>query len=405
MRAALLTVPVVLLAACATPAERPRAAPPRAVQAPLPEAFAAAEVLDVVELEALPADPSALPSKRFPVVPQRTVRLNDRDANAQLGTRSEITVRAASTATELAVYLEWADVSETLLDTGETNSFGDAVAVQLPQRFGEGVRLPYIGMGDSEQWVDVYMARATTAGVQENRYVAAGFGSLTRAPALKARMTLRHAGGRWHAAIVRPLADTQRTLEHGLVPIAFAIWDGTRAERGGNKSLSSWKFLRLPRYPVSAAYVAEVSWGYADGDAPGDPAKGKEQFGVLCLACHRSPDYPFAVEGMAPDLADVGAIALPAYLRQSIRQPSGVVMHHLNPNRAYDPSAGPDPNRAFPNNSALDWYAVLDPGQEISKMPELPDLSEEDVLHLVAYLRTLDGRARAATVTEGRSTR
>jgi hypothetical protein len=86
---------------------------------------------------------------------------------------------------------------------------------------------------------------------------AIGFGTLT--PQTVAGQNVRGASeyrdGVWRVVMSRPLDDGDRNdavLRHGssAVSIAFAIWDGSRGDRNGQKSVSTWLALALPGAPV-----------------------------------------------------------------------------------------------------------------------------------------------------------
>jgi len=56
-----------------------------------------------------------------------------------------------------------------------------------------------------------------------------------------------------------PRAQGAFTFEAGdTVPFAFAAWDGSRDERGGEKAVSTWYFLSLERPVARAAYLAPL---------------------------------------------------------------------------------------------------------------------------------------------------
>lgn len=378
------------------------AAPARAADG---DAFVAGEVLSVVEVkEALPADATAAVWSRLPaaavlVAPQSTIRLNDRAVNEKLAglPLREVTVRAAENGASLALVLEWADDSEDRARSDETMVFGDSVALQFPLRFGAGQRLPYIGMGDDAMPVVLYHQRAMEDGVRTREAVAAGFGSGTRANLGGLPPALRYdaAARRWRAVFVRPLATPDHDLKKGLIPFAVAVWDGQKHERGGNKALSPWKFLRIARLPLEPAYLAEVSWGYAASDL-GDPARGKLVAESVCIACHHLPGKAFALPGMAPDLSRLGAVASPAYIKQSIVEPSAILVPNPNVNQHYARAGAADKNGAFPNNEQFIWFMRDPAGNKVSRMPPFNALPKEDVLGLVAFLKTLGGRPEGA---------
>jgi complex iron-sulfur molybdoenzyme family reductase subunit gamma len=361
------------------------------------DAFFASEVLDAAALKQAPRDAAdaawqGAPAKSFLVVPQRTVRLHDRRANEVAeapGGKADVSVRAALVGGELVLRLEWRDAAREVVRDDEVNVFADSAAVQVPQRFGPGVRLPAISMGDGDAPVRLWLLRAVQSGAVQSELVAAGFGSSTRGaapqPAPRA-MSYDEAAKAWRAMFRVPVAANAA----GLVPVAFALWDGARHERSGNKRLSAWKFVRLPGRPLDAAYVKELAWGYAPGDL-GDAARGKQLAETMCIACHRLPGKAFAPVGLAPMLEDIGAIATPGYLRDSIVKPSEVVLHAPNPNQHYDKNAARDPNGAYPNQEAFKWGTQGPDGKWVSKMPPYAAFTPEQVGDLVAFLRTLQG--------------
>jgi complex iron-sulfur molybdoenzyme family reductase subunit gamma len=396
-----------------------------------PAARAAEDPLaaDTVEVAPVPgplsADPGAAywgaaPPREVAVLPQRTVRLHDRKANEALaaaGPRT-VSVRAVADGRDVAVLLEWADPTEDRAGRApgqpdeaapgraggsggasrsrpsqhdsETDAYADAAALQLPLQFGAGKRLPYVGMGDDEMKVAVHLQRAAAAGTVAREAVASGFGSLTRADLGGAKVAMRHdpARGVWRAVFVRPLAAAGVDLRRGLVPFAVAVWDGARAERGGNKALSGWKLLRLRGFPVEAAYTAELSRGRGP-DERGDPARGERLVLSMCTGCHAVGERRSARPGIAPDLTGIGAVATPAYLRQSIVEPSAVVVPGPSPGQHQDRARAPGVTGAFPASDAFTWHRPGPGGKKVSKMPAYAGMAEPDLRAMVAYLATL----------------
>mgnify|MGYP001302384375 CR=1 FL=1 len=319
---------------------------------------------------------------------QRTVRLNDREANALLEQpgAGEITVRAAATAGELTVQVDWPDATRDLPPADEVNQYADAVALEIPVEFGAGKRLPYVGMGDAKSPVRLWQQRATSSGSAGMSFIAAGFGSLTRTGPTPASMRYDERTSRWSASFKVPRP------KQALVPVAFAIWDGARKERGGYKQLSGWAFVKLPAPAVDAKYLSEVSWGF--GPEPiGNAAAGKPLAEAVCSVCHHLPGKRGVPQGLAPDLSDVGAIALPAYLRDSLVDPSGVVVHHLHLDRRYDKSGERDVNGAYPPAQGFAWAVEGDAGTA-SRMPSFSGFNEQQVRDIVAFLLTLQGESR-----------
>jgi complex iron-sulfur molybdoenzyme family reductase subunit gamma len=390
MRAAMLHLVALLLA------------PAAVLAAPPPGTPLAGETVEVRALPApLPSDPAAalwdgLPALPVLAAPQRTIRLHDKAANAALAAAAprRLEVRAATDGQDLAVVLDWDDDSEDRAGDDLTDRYGDAAALQLPLRFGAGVRLPYAGMGDDEQRVAVFLERASPAGTSLRSAVGNGFGTLTRADLGPLRGALRYDRSRrsWRALFVRPLAAAGLDLRHGLVPFAVAAWDGAARERGGNKALSGWKFLRLPGQPLDEAYLAEQAWGHRAGDL-GDPGRGRALFESGCAICHATAVHHDAAPGLAPDLSSIGLIATPGYLRDSIRAPSAVIVPNPNP-RQHQDRAGRDPRLPWPVDEGFVWFQREPDGRKTSTMP-VSGSPPQEVADLVAYLMTLGAAAPA----------
>lgn len=360
------------------------------------EAFLKAEAVDAAAVGKLPAAPSdpawgAVTGRAFRITPQRTLRLNDRKSNDVLAAGpgvGELRVKAAVAGQQLALLLEWDDAAKEVVREDEVNVFADSIAVEVPETPGPGLRLPAISMGDPEQHVRVSLLRATKGGALASEFTAAGFGSLTRQAPAAPSTALQYddAARRWRAFVTLPLeAGTP-----GLLPIAFAVWDGARGERAGYKRLTAWHFVRLPNRPIDPAWLKELAFGYFPGDL-GDPAKGRVLAEAICVACHHLPGKALAPVGLAPNLQAVGAIATRGYLRDSIRAPSTVILHGPNPNQHYSPTEPKDKNGAYPNVDSYQWSAPPHTdGKPTSKMPPM-QFPPEQLADLIAFLVTLDG--------------
>jgi complex iron-sulfur molybdoenzyme family reductase subunit gamma len=345
-----------------------------------------------------------VPATLVPLAPQAAITLNDHDAHARRSDPAPgvIVVRAVAGKTELAVLLEWNDATEDRF-TGETDSFADSAALEVPLAFGAGKRLPYIGMGDASAPVLLHMVRATAHGPPQTRdVVAAGFGSGVRAPAvtwMKSAIVYRAKHEAWRALFVRPLVTKEHSIDAGLVPMAFAVWDGARDQRGGHKLLSPWRVLRLPERAIDPAYVDDLAFGYHDGDI-GDASRGKGFVEAVCVSCHRIGDKAFAPVDLAPDLTNVGVLSTYGYLRDSMLTPSLVLVPNLNANRHQNRGAPPDAHGAWPN-ATLGAFAVPDAsGQPQSMMPAFANLPREQLADVLAYLKTL-GRSSTSPTPAG----
>ncbi len=360
--------------------------------------FFDSEVLDAERVKAdISEDPNApfwvsRKSRFFSMHPQLTVRLNDLEANRDSEKPSSrvFTAKAVHNRKKIAVWLEWEDSEQSLLSAEEVKSHGDSFAVQFPWKFDASDRLPHVGMGDEKAPVVVHVQRVGENGYSQRSYTGRGFGSLTRnsLPFPVMKMTYLEKEKKWRALLVRDLGLKSHRLRGSLLPISFAFWDGGKLQRGGNKYLSSWKFMRLKGEPDDQALIERNAFGFRRGDL-GDPEKGKALVAQLCVSCHWVNDYRTATPFMAPDLSGVGVVSTYSYLKASISNPNEVVVRNLHLNRHYNRSAEPDENRAFPNREELQWYVNLGAGQKMSKMPNL-GLTDSDISDVISYLKPRD---------------
>jgi DMSO reductase family type II enzyme heme b subunit len=131
-------------------------------------------------------------------------------------------------------------------DTPRLEAFGDAVALQFPVKT-DG--LPPFPMGEAGQVVNIWQWRAARNGQGSvENLAAAGFGTLTTqlSQDVKGRGNWRKS--KWRIAFSRAMAggDEAVGLAPGkVVPVAFAVWNGAINQRDGEKSVSTWAFLKI----------------------------------------------------------------------------------------------------------------------------------------------------------------
>lgn len=205
----------------------------------------------------------------------------------------DLTVRALHDGTELGLLVSWQD--DEADDLVGLARFQDALAVQLPASLG--AQPPPITMGAAGAPVHLLQWRATwqrdidqgRAGVEAqfphvvrdvtpddllgaaalNYYpgravgnpmsalkrtspveeaVAEGFGSVTSLTSQAARGKGVHDDGRWRVAIGLPMArgaSGQPLTPGSRWPVAFALWLGSRDNRGSRKQYADWLDLEL----------------------------------------------------------------------------------------------------------------------------------------------------------------
>ena len=81
--------------------------------------------------------------------------------------------------------------------------------------------------------------------------------------------------------------------------------------------------------------------------------------------------------------------AAASYIRDSIAEPSRVVVRNPNQNRHYNLQAERDSRGGFPANPMYAWFTVDDDGVRTSKMPTYGHLSESDVDDIVSFLKSI----------------
>jgi hypothetical protein len=188
-------------------------------------------------------------------------------------------------------------------------AFADGVAVELPTV--AGVSIPSFCMGDANGSVNIWHWKAawqrdiddgylTVAGqfrniqvdgylVQEDpvfqparslgnpisqttrstpieNLVAASYGTLTTADLQDVQGAGVWRDGRWRVVFARPLvtASGYPSLAEGdLTNVAFAVWDGSRGNRNGLKSVSQFMNLQVSASLLPPAEAGLPAWGWA----------------------------------------------------------------------------------------------------------------------------------------------
>jgi complex iron-sulfur molybdoenzyme family reductase subunit gamma len=273
-----------------------------------------------------------------------------------------VSVRAFYSRKALALHLEWPDPRPA--QGRGVGKFADGAAVQWPVHYGSGKALPYVGMGHAGVPVALWFWRADGS---VETLAAEGFGTLTAQPTDGVEAKGIWKDGIWRVVFTRPLravaADHRLVLEpaaQGLVPVAFAIWNGEAQERDGLKRLSAWQALRFEQAKVDEAYAKQL----AEVAIAGDIESGKRLMADKgCAGCHAFPGNP-GRPSVGPDLTYTGGIHSAQYLRESLSEPSRVVV----------------PGKR---------YASVQDGKPLaSLMPPFVG-TEQELQDIVAYLKTL----------------
>ncbi|MDD2828129.1 MAG: ethylbenzene dehydrogenase-related protein [Sulfuricurvum sp.] len=340
--------------------------------------------------------------------PQMAIEMNDKNANEanENNKAKAASVAALYDGKNIALSVKWLDKTKDVQAGYATTTYGDGFAIQFAGITKGAQPLPYIGMGSTGRPVVVHLQKANEkvyepngngdVSTQLNRqqtgvfgkelaeydakvaslankdyervFVGEGFRSLTeiKDKSVKSNSSMSHDTKGWSGTLVRPLKDDYVNMS-GTVPVAIAVWDGSKMGRNGVKNLSSWVAVNLEGQKPNAALVADLTT-----DAKGDAANGKVALETNgCNGCHQmSAADPKSF--MAPSLKDVGGYSTASYLRESILKPSAVVVPGYNRNA----------------HANTPWYNI-EKGKRISTMTDFSHLDKKSVDDIVAYLQTL----------------
>lgn len=154
--------------------------------------------------------------------------------------------QVARTSERFYVRLHWKDHTEDR--TSEVDAFGDGVAVQYALN---GTDTSYMMGSGPEKPVNIWYWRADQRDVEN--LAAGGFGSTTLLPEqsvsgdglyVSEQIALDN---EWQVVMSRPLepaSEHEVSFKQGMVPMSFAVWQGSDNERDGNKRVThTWILL------------------------------------------------------------------------------------------------------------------------------------------------------------------
>lgn len=201
--------------------------------------------------------------------PTETVPLSSAPSGAPSANDTSIeqmNVQTARSEGTLFVRLTWSDATEdgnvtpSQYETPRTTSFADAVAVQFPANASAE---PGIAMGGPDAMVNVWWWNGAQGGQE---LLAAGPSTTTPFGNASVEANGTYRDGRWHVVFERELApdaDDRTELDVNQdVNVAFAVWNGSNAERAGRKAVSDWHYLPFGPGPEGPPYQT-ILWTVA----------------------------------------------------------------------------------------------------------------------------------------------
>lgn len=339
--------------------------------------------------------------------PQTTIKLNDKIGNVvNCNAKAKVAqVQAVYSGSTVAFKLTWSDASNNTMGKNASDAYADGFATQIPVNYSDPKKLPYIGMGSDGRPVVVHIVKSIPAyyepngnkdvasqlatnmvnvygdDLKKNRdaiaklgkpyhkgFISEGFRSLTEIKdgSDKSGMSMSYdaKSKKWTGVIAQSL-----NASSSVVPVAFAVWDGSKYNRGGVKNLTSWLPVKLQGKAGGEALIKELT-----AKPKGDAKAGQVQVEAMCVSCHTTSATKMASSPyMAPGLKNIGGYSTTAYLAESIKDPSAVIVPGYNRNA----------------HKNFKWYEV-DPktGKRISTMPPMMT-DDKSINDAVAYLKTL----------------
>jgi len=202
----------------------------------------------------------------------------------------ELKVRAIHNTRDIAFLIEWEDPTEDA--SIDIDKFSDAVALEFPSQTSK--EKPHFAMGDKENPINIWFWRAAWQKADEKKrlyamvddfagglqvgnpvsikrtypvenLIAEGFGSVTDIRKAHNQDILAKGirdGKKWLVIFKRSLTSSDKFevsfKEGGVIPIAFAVWDGSEGHRGGRKVVSTWYYVGLETEERAGTYVYPV---------------------------------------------------------------------------------------------------------------------------------------------------
>lgn len=347
------------------------------------------------------------------VYPQTTIKFNDKEAN-KLNAYNKakiIKIGAVYNKHGFGLKMVWKDITYNIQSGLKSDKYPDGFATQIAKMFNDPKKLPYIGMGSKNRPVIVHLHKNVSKHFEPNghgdvmhqtvinqtnqyadkdinkfkkevekrakmsytrSFISEGFRSMTeikdKSSKFQMSMTYDKKTKSWTGIMARQFTDINIDLSKaGAIPIAFAIWDGSKLGRDGLKHLSTWISVDFKGKAGNENLVKELT-----AEDKGDLASGKMQVDAMCSSCHTLHKDKPATPYMAPDLTNIGGYSTSSYLAESIKEPDAVIVPGYNRNA----------------HKNFKWYNVDKTGNRKSTMPVMMT-DDKMIENAVKYLKSL----------------
>ncbi len=297
--------------------------------------------------------------------PQTTLKVDNLNKKAK-----KARVKAIFDGKNISFLIQWK-----AQESNHNMIYKDGIAVQFPVVYSDAKKLPYIGMGDTNRAVTVYLQKATLdlnkivkSGYQ-GVFTSRGYGSMIQTidNTITNKMQMIYKNGFWRATLSRAIKATSVDFSKGVFPVSFALWDGEQKSRDGLKWITPWIGIKL------ATQNSDELLDTLQAEAKGDLNHGKKIALENCTTCHRYDEFNKAPQLMAPNLSNIGGYSTKEYIKESLLLPSAVIVTRENSSKEKN----------------FFWYDIDLKGIKVSTMPSYDWLDKKSIDDLVAYLTSL----------------
>jgi complex iron-sulfur molybdoenzyme family reductase subunit gamma len=291
-------------------------------------------------------------------------------------------VKAVYDGENISFLLEWSKHSKNKIDDNSSLKL-NGFSVKFPLVFNDLAKLPYIDMGDAEHGLKGYSYKLYQQSLDTNVsdenlsqnilttqekevFIAKGVNAVKTINSDKAYMELLTENGKFKGTLSKKLHDADLDLSKGVFPLSFVVNEKKL------KYSSPWIMVALEDKNKESNVQA------FNENVEGDVPNGEKLALENCAGCHRYNTIKTAPVSMSPNLSNVGGYSTSEYLRESIIDPSAVIVSGYK-------------NNTYSN---FDWFVLDLNGKKTSIMPTFNWLDEKSINDLVAFMKTLKDNSK-----------